>query len=117
MKTYIILTFSISTNALANILMKMGMLRSGEDESLIVRGMKLAINPYIILGILSFVAALLGYLYVLSKINLSIAYPLMTSLGFFIVIGFSWLFLKETITYIQFVGFILILGGVWLVAH
>lgn len=82
MTTYLVLAFAILMNALANILMKMGMLWAGESKDLIALGSKLALSQYIILGILSFVLALGGYLYVLSKINLSIAYPLMTSLGF-----------------------------------
>jgi len=59
---------------------------------------------------------LFAYGYVLSKMNLSIAYPLMTSIGFLIVTLVSWVFLKETITLIQIGGFILILLGVWMVA-
>ena len=48
--------------------------------------------------------------------NLSIAYPLMTSIGFMIVILASWLFLNEIITPLQIVGFLFILSGVWMVA-
>lgn len=73
-------------------------------------------TPAIVGGILSFVLALVAYGYVLTKMNLSIAYPIMTSMGFMIVILASWLFLKESITLIQAVRFLLILSGVWMVA-
>ena len=51
------------------------------------------------------------------KTDLSVAYPIMTSLGFVIVVLVSWLFLKETITLIQFTGLALIIAGVWMVAR
>ncbi len=54
--------------------------------------------------------------YVLNKINLSIAYPLMTSIGFIIVVSFSIFFLSEKVVPLQVLGLFLILTGVWLVA-
>ena len=48
--------------------------------------------------------------------NLSIAYPLVTSIGFMIVTLALWLFLNEIITPIQIIGFLFILSGVWKVA-
>jgi len=49
--------------------------------------------------------------------NLSVAYPILNS-GCFLVIGLvSWLFLKETITSPQILGFTLIIAGIWLVAR
>jgi multidrug transporter EmrE-like cation transporter len=71
----------------------------------------------IIFGILCFAIALVAYGYVLSKLNLSVAYPIMTSLGFMIVIFASWLIFEEPIGATQIAGFILILSGVWLVAR
>ncbi len=73
-------------------------------------------TPVIIGGILSFIFPLTAYGYILSKMNLSIAYPLMTSIGFMIVTLASWLFLNGIITPIQIIGFLLILLGVWIVA-
>ena len=118
MTIYLILFFAIFLNASANILLKVGMNRSGSLNFTNISEIltKVVFNPIIIGGILCFVLALGAYTYVLSKINLSIAYPIMTSLGYMIVIFASWLFLKETITGVQVVGFCLIIGGVWLVA-
>lgn len=118
MKMYLILFFAICLNATANILLKVGMNRSGTFSFSNIREIfsKVVFNPVIIGGVLCFALALGAYTYVLSKINLSIAYPIMTSLGYMIVICASWLFLKESITGIQVTGFFLIIGGVWLVA-
>lgn len=118
MTMYLILFFAICLNATANILLKVGMNRSGTLSFTSIPEIisKVVLNPVIIGGILCFVLALGAYTYVLSKINLSIAYPIMTSLGYMIVILASWLFLKESITGVQVTGFCLIIGGVWLVA-
>lgn len=112
---WVILGIAIFMNALANILIKIGV-RDKAIKVDIKAIIAIASEPAIIGGILCFILALGAYVYVLSKMNLSIAYPLMTSVGFMIVILASWLFLKESITLIQVVGFLLILSGVWIVA-
>lgn len=111
-----ILILAIVLNAFANIFIKAGMMGSKEESILLLLKEKWLSLP-IISGIACFVLALVAYSYVLSKLNLSIAYPLMTSLGFVIVILASWLVFKESITLAQVAGFILILSGVWLVAR
>ena len=114
---YIVLSLAITLNALANILMKVAMLRQGKTSDTITLITRSLSNPVLLLGLISFGLALVAYCYVLAKINLSIAYPLMTSLGFLIVIAASWLFLDEPITSVQVVGFISIIAGVWMVAR
>jgi multidrug transporter EmrE-like cation transporter len=117
MNNYLILTLAIFFNAFANILIKIGMLKIGREGELLKLLFKAILHPAIIFGIFSFVLALGAYGYTLSHINLSIAYPIMTSLGFLIVILVSWIFLKESITIVQLFGFIFILIGVFMVAR
>jgi multidrug transporter EmrE-like cation transporter len=117
MNTYLVLSLAIILNALANILMKVAMLKQEKTTDIITMVNQSLTNPVLFLGIISFGLALVAYCFVLAKINLSIAYPLMTSLGFLIVILASWLFLDETITKIQIVGFTCIIAGVWMVAR
>jgi multidrug transporter EmrE-like cation transporter len=74
-------------------------------------------NPFVFSGLFCFGLALVAYNYVLSQLNLSIAYPIMTSVGYCIVIVASWLFLKEKIVPLQVFGFVLIIAGVWMVAR
>ena len=114
---YFILSLAIILNALANILMKVAMREQDKNTKIIKIITQSLSNPTLLLGILFFALALVAYCYVLSKLNLSIAYPIMTSLGFLIVILASWLFLGEAITKIQIVGFICIIAGVWMVAR
>ena len=117
MNNYLILGCAIVCNAVANILIKVGMMKLSKTTEMIEMIKGAVFNPAIIAGISFFVIALGGYSYILSKLNLSVAYPIMTSVGYMIVILASWLFLHETITWIQVVGFCLILSGVWCVAQ
>lgn len=117
MNTYIVLSLAISLNALANILMKVAMRRQRETGDMLTMVKQSLANPVLFLGLVSFGLALVAYCFVLGRINLSIAYPLMTSLGIIIVIAASWLFLEEVITPLQIAGFVSIIAGVWMVAR
>lgn len=119
MLIYIVLTVAIVLNALANIFMKVGMNKVGGlgDGSILEWFITMITNPFVFLGLSCFGIALVAYNYVLSQLNLSIAYPLMTSIGYCIVIVVSWLFLQEKIVPIQIAGFSLIIAGVWMVAR
>jgi multidrug transporter EmrE-like cation transporter len=115
--SYIILILAITFNAIANILMKVGMLKEKPASNLMIFFTDMLLNPVLIAGMICFALGLAAYCYVLTKLNLSIAYPIMTSVGYVIVIIASWLFLKETITVVQVAGFAFIIAGVWMVAH
>ncbi len=88
-----------------------------KGPSLFLTLVKTAGNGYLLLGVLFFVLALVAYAVALSKINLSIAYPIMTSLGFLIVISFSFLYLHEAVTFFHWLGLLLIITGVFLIAQ
>jgi len=114
--SYVILILAITFNAVANILMKIGMLKGKQGNGFADFMLGIIINPALIAGVVCFAIGLAAYCFVLTKLNLSVAYPIMTSVGYVIVIIASWLFLKETITAIQIAGFPLIIAGVWMVA-
>ena len=83
-----------------------------------VAGLKAFItNPIIWAGLVSFGLALMFYTYVLTKMNLSVAYPLMTSLGFLIVVSFSVLYFHENVQIAQIIGLVLVLLGLYLIAR
>jgi multidrug transporter EmrE-like cation transporter len=114
---YIALVIALVANACANILIKMGMrdgLPAGQGVGVLLRGILL--NPLVLGGVVLFGLNVLCYAYALSRIPLSAAYPIMTSVGFLIVIGASTLLLHETLGAIQIAGIVLILAGVTMVA-
>ena len=113
----IILGLSIVFNATANILIKVGMNRLGKVGGLFAMVKKAIVEPALILGVFSFILALGGYSFVLTKLNLSVAYPIMISMGLIIVVLASYFLLNESISGFQILGFLLIIAGVWLVAR
>lgn len=118
MKLLLILILAISFNAFANILLKLGMRKHVDfvDNSFSDGVRILVTNPFVVSGIVSFGVAFLFYSSVLSKMNLSIAYPIMTSMGFLIVTLASVFLFKEQISFLQYVGIFVIVVGVWLVS-
>jgi len=115
---YILLAAAIILNAAANILIKAGMRHMGSlaGKSVIEVGTGMITNPFLIFGVISFAVTLALYSLVLSKMNLSVAYPVMTSLGLLVVTTYCWLFFSESISFVQWAGYILIIAGVWMVA-
>jgi len=114
--TYIIFILAITLNAVANILLKVGAERTKESSNIFELLLGMATNPVTILAVICFASGMAAYNYVLMKTNLSVAYPIMTSVGYIIVLLASWLFLKETLTILQMGGILLIVAGVWMVA-
>ncbi|MBN2105299.1 small multidrug resistance protein [bacterium] len=117
MQGYFVLALAVFLNASANILIKVGMRRIPENTK--SPGVLLAAlsQPAFWGGICLFGLALVAYSLVLSRLNLSVAYPIMVSLGLVIVVLVSFFLLKEPIAAIQVLGFILIVAGVWMVAR
>lgn len=107
---YVFLILALVLNAIANILMKVG---SGNlnyfTEYGIVEGF---IKNYVLLiGMFLFAMNVAFYVLALSKINLSVGYPVMTSGGLVIITLVSYFFLKEAITPYQLFGLLLIFAG------
>jgi len=115
---YWLLGLAVLFNALANITVKWAM--RGETspfaEGFGAALKSVATNYWLWAGIALFGLAFILYSLVLTRINLSIAYPVMTSLGLVIITLVSILVFKEVITGIQAGGLLLIIIGVWLVS-
>lgn len=113
----IMLILAILLNASANISIKIGMLKVGEADSLIALLKRAIAQPTLIIGVALFALALIAYCMVLIKLSLSVAYPVMVSMSLVIVVLASYFIIKESIARIQFIGFFLIIAGVWMVAR
>ena len=112
-----ILIFAIVFNAFANILIKVGMVRIKGTSGFFEMIKEAIKQPALIGGVCCFILALAAYSVVLTRLNLSIAYPVMVSMGLVIVTLASFFILKETITPLQIAGFVFIIAGVWMVAR
>lgn len=120
MRIYLVLTAAIVLNAGANIMIKAAMRNTPiilEQGALLQAFIQAIKNPLLIGGVALFGLALAAYSVVLSKINLSVAYPVMTGAGFLLVFLVSGLYFKESITAVHVLGAGLILSGVWILAR
>ncbi len=113
---YGLLVLAAISNAAANALMKAGMQHPPEDFGFISMAKHYLTSWPIIVGVVLFGLNVLAYTQALAKLSLSVAYPIMVSLTGLVVISFSIFFFKETISWIQWIGFALIIGGVACVA-
>ena len=115
----LIIIFSVLVSAVAQLLLKHGMTKVGRVSSLAsAPGMLLAAlsNPTVLTGLAIFGISALSWLVVLSRVKLSVAYP-MIGLGYVTVIFFSWLILKEPVRPITIAGCLIIIFGVLLISR
>ncbi|MBI4447618.1 EamA family transporter [Candidatus Woesearchaeota archaeon] len=73
-------------------------------------------NVFVLLGLLTFFVSSILWLVVLSKTDLSLAYPLL-AIGYIVVVVASWLFLGESIGLTRVLGIVIICGGVFLLSR
>lgn len=72
-------------------------------------------NPFVLIGLAVFVGTSMLWLVVLSRVKLSLAYP-MLSMSYVLAMTLSWLLLKEHIPLIRILGAFVIISGVCLVS-
>jgi multidrug transporter EmrE-like cation transporter len=72
---------------------------------------RMAFSPWVIGGLLIYVAGTFFWLMVLSRVDLSYAYP-MTSMSYILIVLSSWHFLGESISPLRIVGVLTIIVGV-----
>lgn len=119
MKDFLLLFFNVLLTVLGQILFKYGMNTIGRVSSLRDALPKLTqafLNPYILSGIGIYGFTTLVWLVILSRVKLSIAYPMLSS-GYVLSILFSWMLFKESVPKIRIIGAAVICIGVYLVAQ
>ena len=119
MKDYVLLIFNVLLTVFGQILLKQGVStvgRIGGFRDLIPKLTQVIFNPFVLGGISIYGFTTFVWLVILSRVKLSIAYP-MLSLGYVLAIPFSWLFFKESIPKVRIIGAIIICIGVYLVAQ
>jgi multidrug transporter EmrE-like cation transporter len=114
----VILLVAVLVNACGNVLIKVGMNNAGalnltEPFKAVI---SIFLNPSVLAGISCYIIALVGYSFTLSRMNLSVAYPVMSGLGFVVIQISSYYLLHEKIQPLQIIGCLTILSGVWMVA-
>ena len=109
---YIAALISIVLGAIAQYFFKMGVTAISEKSNEIGKVIKLGItNLYIWSGLFCYGFSLLLWFYVLSRMELSRAYPLV-SMGYVFTLILGYFFLNEAITVTKVAGIFLIVAGV-----
>jgi drug/metabolite transporter (DMT)-like permease len=109
----------VMLNAGAQLLLKVGMERIGQFafswSNALPIGMQVAVNPYVLIGLVFYVVSVVVWLLVLSRVDVSVAYP-MVSLGYIVnaIVAYYWL--GEQVSMLRILGIVIILLGVFLVA-
>jgi len=110
----ILLLVSVSLGAAGQLCLKYGVSLLGEGVSMVAL-IKGIFTPYVFSGFALYGISSIIYLNVLSRLDLSYAYPFV-ALSFVMVTVLSWHFLDETLPMLRIIGLALIMAGVFTVA-
>ncbi|MCK9523770.1 MAG: SMR family transporter [Proteobacteria bacterium] len=114
---FLFLAIAVLFNGAANVLMKKGMSTAPAGTAWRdIVGHYLTSWPLLV-GLALFALNVVAYTQALSRLPLSVAYPVMVSLTGVIVISTSLIWFKENISWMQWSGFAFIICGVVLVTR
>ena len=118
--TFALLMTGVLLNAAAQLLLKAGTNAVGRFEftaaNVLPVGMKLALEPHIAGGLACYVVSVAVWIVGLSRVPVSIAYP-MLSVGYIVNALAAWYLFGESLTAQQLAGIAFIVCGVFLVAR
>ena len=107
-------------NTFAQLLLKAGANSIGRFEFALAHaleiGLKFVVNPYILGGMACYAVSLVVWLMALSRVEVSVAYP-MLSVGFALNAVLAWWLLGEPVTPQRLAGIAIIIVGVTIVAR
>ncbi|NIA07333.1 MAG: hypothetical protein GWP14_06820 [Actinobacteria bacterium] len=116
------LVVSLVFCAATNLLIKAGVRaieaqqQAGTDLSILATVKATVCSPWIIAGVICGAVNLIAYVFALKKFPVSLAYPILISVGYVIIIGGAAVWFSEKLTAWQMVGVGIIMVGVWVVA-
>jgi len=110
----------VMLNAAAQLLLKAGS-RAITDVSFSLANTwtlaaRMALNPPILGGLALYVVSVVFWILALSRVDVSIAYP-MLSIGYIVSALAGWLLFSEAVSAARVAGIVVIIVGVWLVAR
>ena len=112
--------FTVMTNAAAQLMLKQGMLNLGElsfeGVNPVMKLLQIVFSPWVFAGLSTFVISMASHLYVLSKVELSFAYPFL-SLAYVAVAILAWMLFREDLNAWRIAGIGFICVGTVLIAQ
>lgn len=115
-----LILLTVFASACAQLVLKLGVadqkmqaaMQSGLFDSIVAA----TLSPFIWLGLVIYALSVALWLWVLSKVDLSVAYPFV-GIGFVVTMIFGIVLLNENVTPMRIIGTILIVGGCVLVGR
>jgi multidrug transporter EmrE-like cation transporter len=118
--SFSLLMTGVLLNAGAQLLLKAGTNAVGAFEysaaNIVPVGWKLATEPHIVGGLACYVVSVVVWIMALSRVEVSIAYPLL-SVGYVVNAIAAYYLFGETVTPMRLTGIAVIIVGVWIVAR
>ena len=115
-----LILFTVLTNAAAQIMLKRGMNAVGgfsiDGASVVDFATRTFLNPFVFFGLCIFVVSMISHLIVLSKVELSFAYPFL-SLAYVVVAAYAFFVFQEDVGVMRMAGIGLICFGTILIAQ
>lgn len=120
MKFLPFILFTVMTNAAAQLMLKYGMMNLGPlsfaNVNPVLKILQIVFSPWIFAGLTVFVISMASHLYVLSKVELSFAYPFL-SLAYVAVAVFAYFVFREDLNALRIAGIAFICVGTVLIAQ
>lgn len=118
MKSIWLILISVVLGALGQVILKLGSNKLGTISFslpvLVSSLVRLIKTPEIIIGLILFGTSFLLWIKVLSRSELSYAYP-MVSIGYILVVVLSYFLLDEAFSWNKVMGIAIIVAGVWFI--
>lgn len=118
--SFSLLMTGVLLNAGAQLLLKAGTNSVGAFEytsaNIVPVGWKLATEPHIVGGLTCYVISVVVWIMALSRVEVSIAYPLL-SVGYVVNAIAAYYLFGEAVTQMRLAGIAVIIIGVWIVAR
>ncbi len=117
---YSLILFGVLLNATAQLLLKAGTNAVGRFEfaaqNIVPVATRVAFEPHILAGMMCYAVSLVVWIMGLSRVEVSVAYPLL-SLGYVINAVGAWYLFGESVGGMRIAGIGLIIVGVYLIAR
>ncbi len=113
---WFLLTVSLALNAMGNVLAKYAMENAPKNADFVRLALFALGNWKVWVSILCFGMAFGGYSIVLTKLDLSLAYPIMTTGGFLIILTASFFLFSERLSFGRLIGISLLIAGIWIIS-
>lgn len=115
-----LILLGVFLNTGAQLLLKAGITNVGHFDFVLSRlfhtGLQLLMSPFIVIGMCCYVISVVVWLLVLSRTDVSIAYP-MVSIGYVVNAISAYYLFGESLSPMKMTGILVILCGVYLVAR